>query len=287
MTRSERAPAKINLGLEILGRRPDGYHEIRTVLCTISFADLLTFEEADRDEIIWEMFEFEIPREVDIVLHTLQSMRDAGADIPPQRVTIDKSIPPAAGLGGGSSDAAAAIRAFDGELRAAGIDPTTLAGSLGSDVPFFLNGPAALASGRGEILTPLPSPPEGWVVVALPRLDIPDKTRTMYGAVDSSCWSDGTRVDAIARALPELPTDTPFNVFEQVLLNRFPELVAVRDGMNATGAPFVAVTGAGPAFYTLVDSQETANEISMETASRVGTHGFLTFVAPIGETADD
>ena len=74
MTRSERAPAKINLGLEILGRRPDGYHEIRTVLCTISFADLLTFEGADRDEIIWEMFEFEIPREVDIVLHTLQAM---------------------------------------------------------------------------------------------------------------------------------------------------------------------------------------------------------------------
>ncbi len=112
MSRVERAPAKINLGLEILGRRADGYHEVRTVLCAISLADRLTFEGASRDEIIIRGSSDDVPGDDNLVLRAIRAMRERGVDIPPQMVAVEKSIPAAAGLGGASSDAAATLRAY-------------------------------------------------------------------------------------------------------------------------------------------------------------------------------
>lgn len=266
MSRVERAPAKINLGLEILGRREDGYHEVRTALCAISLADRLTFEDASRDEIIIHGPSDDVPGDDNLVLRAIRAMRERGVEIPPQMVTIEKATPAAAGLGGASSDAAATLRAFSPELSVAGIDLMPLAAMLGSDVPFFLNGPAVLASGRGEILAPLPAPNANWVVLVTPRIAIPDKTRTMYAAVDSAWWSDGSLVDAIARDLPALPATAPFNVFERALLTQFPETVSVRERLLAAGAPFAALTGAGPTFYTLVPDDSAAWEIADRAA---------------------
>lgn len=262
MTRVVRAPAKINLGLEILGHREDGYHEIRTILCAISLADWLTFEQVDADAIALRSGDFDIPASENLISRALDAMRQRGAAIPPQRVTVDKAIPAAAGLGGASSDAAATIRAFGRELADAGVDSAAVAASLGSDVPFFLDGPVALATGRGEVLAPLPAPTNAWGVLLTPDLIISDKTRTMYGAVDPAWWSDGSRVGALARALPEPPNEAPFNVFERALLTRFPEAEAARERLLAAEAPFAALTGAGPTFYTLVDSEARAREIA-------------------------
>lgn len=281
MIRVRRAPAKINLGLEILGRRADGYHELRTILCTISLADSLSFEAAGADEIVIRGAS-DVPRDDNLVLRALRAMRERGADIPPQRITIDKAIPAAAGLGGASSDAAATIDAFAPEIIEARLDPLAIAASLGSDVPFFLDGPVAVASGRGELLSPLPGPPRAWVVLVTPGIEIPDKTRTMYGAIDPAWWSDGSRVDAIARELPVLPSASPFNVFERAITNRFPETNAARQHLLAAGAPFAALTGAGPTWYTLVDREVDAQGI----ASRIDDADLLVTVARLG-SADD
>jgi 4-diphosphocytidyl-2-C-methyl-D-erythritol kinase len=282
VTRVQRAPAKINLGLEILGRRDDGYHEVRTILCAISLADRLTFEEAGDDEIVLQHGDIDVPAGENLVTRALDAMRQRGAAIPPQRVTVDKRIPAAAGLGGASSDAAATLRAFTPELTTAGADPVAIAASLGSDVPFFLGGPIGLASGRGEILAHLPTPHPAWIVLVTPALDIPDKTRTMYRAVDPAWWSDGSRVDALVRALPNLPNVAPVNVFERALLTRFPVAEAARQQLLAAGAPFAALTGAGPTFYTLVDTEARAREI----AARVEGSALMVNVARLGEQDD-
>ncbi len=281
MRRVERAPAKINLGLEILGRREDGYHEIRTILCAISLADRLTFEEATNDEIVVRGARDDVPGDDNLVLRAIRAMRNRGAAIPPQRVTIEKAIPAAAGLGGGSSDAAATLRAFASELSAAGVDPFPIAAKLGSDVPFFLDGAIALASGRGEILTPLPAPEPAWVVLVTPSIEIPDKTRTMYAAVDPTCWSDGSRVESIVQGLPALPAEAPTNTFERALLSRFPDTEWARAQLLAAGAPFAALTGAGPTFYSLISAEGDAREI----AARVAAPNLTVNVAQI-ERAD-
>jgi 4-diphosphocytidyl-2-C-methyl-D-erythritol kinase len=274
------APAKINLGLEILGRREDGYHEVRTVLCAISLADRLTFTEADTDEIAISGAGPDVPTGDNLALRALRALRERGAAIPPQRLTIEKRIPAAAGLGGASSDAAATIRTFAALLRAAGGDAHTVAASLGSDVPFFLGGPIALASGRGDLLTPLPDPAPAWVVLVTPDLDIPDKTRTMYRAVEPAWWSDGRRVDAIARRLPAVPTEAPFNVFERALMARFPACGVARDQLLAAAAPFAALTGAGPTFYTIVERESHARAIAAAV-----TGGMTVHVARLGSSA--
>jgi 4-diphosphocytidyl-2-C-methyl-D-erythritol kinase len=284
MTRVALAPAKINLGLEILGRRGDGYHEVRTILCAISLADRLAFEPApgSGDELVLRGTPVDGRPENNLVLRALRAMRDQGATIPPQHVIIDKLIPTAAGLGGASSDAAATLRAFASELADAGADPVAIAASLGSDVPFFLGGPVALASGRGETLTALPAPAGVWVVLVTPDLAIPDKTRTMYGAVDPAWWSEGSEVGRIAASLPRLPTAAPFNVFTRVLLTRFPETATVRDRLLAAGAPFAALTGAGPTFYTLVDNRADAQAI----ATGVDVAGATVLTARLGSSGD-
>lgn len=267
--RVERAPAKINLGLEILGKRPDGYHEVRTVLAAISLHDTLVFEPAhgDADVITMEPASQLVPNDANLVTRALSAMRSAGAAIPPQRVSIMKRIPTAAGLGGASSDAAAVVRALAHELGSAGIDALALAAEAGIDVPFFLDGPTALAVGRGEVLTPLPAADPAWVVLAVPEIAIADKTRTMYGAIDRSWWSSGSHVEAIAERLPAVPTRAPFNVFDRALLRLFPDLERWRQRLTEAGFPFVAVTGAGPAHYTFLADEDQARDISTHLAA--------------------
>jgi 4-diphosphocytidyl-2-C-methyl-D-erythritol kinase len=259
--RTVRARAKINLGLEIIGRRSDGYHEIRTVLCNVSLSDTLLFEPSGgTDDVIVMEGGPDIPESSNLVAKAMRALRCAGALIPAQRITVVKRIPAAAGLGGASSDAAATIRAFAGELSRAGVEPDALATTLGSDVPFFLGGPVALAAGRGEKLTPLIPPADNsWAVLATPTMSIQDKTRTMYKAINKASWSDGSKVLTIAQSLPSLPIAAPYNVFERAMLHLYPELDTYRKRLARAGFPWVALTGAGPTFYTLVSTREMAD----------------------------
>ncbi len=268
--RVEFACAKINFGLEILGKRPDGYHEIRSILCRISLHDTITFAPSHSEVDILSISgnDPEVAMEDNLVVLALNAMRVAGACIPPQQVNLEKCIPAASGLGGASSNAAATLRAFAPELERAGVAPVTVGSSLGSDVPFFLNGAVCLASGRGERLIQLPEPPQGrWIILATPSIAIPAKTASMYAAVSPEWWSSGDAVETAAQQFPEAPATPPRNTFERALLRRFPDLRAMRESMIAAGAPFVALTGAGPTFYTMSPSERAARQIANHLTS--------------------
>lgn len=265
------APAKINLGLEILGLRDDGFHEIRSVLATISLGDTLTFEPAtgSQDVLAVDGATDGLVAGRNLVTSALDALRNEGADIPPQTIWLTKRIPIAAGLGGASSDAAATLRFFGHQLQIPYHDLVRIAATLGSDVPFFLGAPCALVRGRGELLTPLPSPASAkWVVTVTPALRIPAKTATMYEAVSRNWWSSGASVEALASSFPRLVCNLPPNVFANALFSQFPEVAAVRDTLVDLGFPFVAVSGAGPTLFALFESADVAFDLA---ARAVGT----------------
>lgn len=259
------AYAKINFGLEVLGMRTDGFHEIRTVLATISLHDTLDFNDSvdGAESVVFKTSDPEVDDDQNLILTALAKIRQANISIEPQTVTVQKRIPAAAGLGGASSDAAVTLRAFAGELEAAGRDAAHIANEIGSDVPFFLKDHVALARGRGTELTSLAAPAaDHWVVVVTPQLAIPNKTATMYSTVPTEWWSDGSAVESFAEQFSDRIHEVPPNVFERALLTMHPGLDTVRIEMIEAGCPFVALSGSGPSFYSIVSSQRQGASIA-------------------------
>lgn len=266
------APAKLNLGLELLGKRSDGYHEIRTVMQAISLADTISATLSpsasmtiDRDD---------LPIEKNLVTLALAEWCHAAENLEPQlALAVSKRIPAAAGLGGASSDAAATLRLAQA-LLGAKLDREQLlrvAQQLGSDVPFFLGGATALASGRGELLQPLPPISPCWFVLVTPDVPIRRKTASMYGNLIAEDFSDGSNLDALADAInlgtqPEAWQLT--NTFERVLLRIRPDLSAIPDAMRTFGANRVSLTGAGPTWYAMVDGPDRAAALAGEMQGR-------------------
>src|SRR5919204_970817 len=157
------APAKLNLALEVVGKRDDGYHELRSVFVTLDLRDELRVAPHKRLEVRNSL---RVDGE-DLAARAVKALARAAGREPHAFVRIHKRIPPAAGLGGGSSDAAAALRAL-AQLWRSDADLVRVAAEVGSDVPFFAAAlPAALVSGRGEHVRPLPAPQEGIHVVVL------------------------------------------------------------------------------------------------------------------------
>lgn len=167
------AHAKLNVDLAVAGRRPDGYHEVRTTLQAISLHDLLVVESAGSTELVGGLDD-------DLVLRAQRALEEAEGRRLPARFRLVKRIPAGAGLGGGSSDAAAALRAL---RRLYGLDQDLagIAAGLGADVPFFLAGGAAVATGLGERLAPAP-PVAGWYAVVWPRFQV--STADVYSMWD-------------------------------------------------------------------------------------------------------
>ena len=170
MTGRLRAPAKLNLELKVLGRFPDGSHRIESVLQAVSLADLLVVEKAEPPSI--EVTGFEAPTD-----EANLALRAAAALGQSVRIQLEKRIPPGAGLGGASSDAAAVLR----ELAPEREDLAQVAARLGADVPFFLRGGRAIAGGRGEQLEPLPDE-DGWYAIAWPGFEV--STGAVYRRFD-------------------------------------------------------------------------------------------------------
>ena len=259
------AHAKINLTLEVLGRRPDGYHEVRTVLQTIDLPDRLHFNPAPgitvscavgglggRDNLVW--------RAADALRRATGT--DKGADI-----SLDKRIPIAAGLGGGSSDAAATLRALN-NLWELGLDQGELASigaSLGADVPFFLKGGTAFAAGRGEALTPLPHVGPAWMVLMVPQPDktgsgtsIGHKTAHLYSMLTPEHYTDGSRTDGLVDSINDgrLCSELLYNVFATVAPVAFPGFDEARGALAEAVKGPAHLSGTGPALYSLVSCKE-------------------------------
>ena len=258
------APAKINLTLEVLGRRPDGFHEIKTVLQTIDLEDQLVLETAPHLSV--ESDDPTLSGETNLVWQAASALANHAGVRPGAHVFLHKSIPVGMGLGGGSSDAASALMALN-ELWGLGLSVNDLAGvaaSVGSDVAFFLWGGTALASGRGEIIVPLPPVPITQFTLVCPRKSIPEKTRRVYTQVTPDHYSDGRRTDKFVEILRtgRFVTDKIGNGLEGVCFQVFPELSESRRRMSSLAWSPPVLSGAGPAMFCLPSTEDEHRRIA-------------------------
>jgi len=269
------AYAKINLFLDVLSKRSDGYHDIQSVMQSISLCDLLLFEKHQSDIEVssnWDEMPGEnenlVFKSIELIRKRYPEKMDCGVS-----VHITKNIPIAAGLAGGSTDAAASIRAMD-LLFSLGLDADEMidAGKeIGSDVPFCLIGGTAIAQGRGDLLTPL-NPIKGvWVVVA--TIDGQISTREIYSEFDKSGKRTEIRIESFCAELAVSKNGEALvnmrNVFEPIAKRRFPQIADLKAAALESGAFAAAMSGSGPAIFcvchSLKDAQRVYNKLSIFT----------------------
>ena len=271
------AYAKINLTLEVLGKRNDGYHDIASVVQTIDLADTLSFEENDEVRLLCETPSLSSPD--NLVVKATMLLREATGCSKGVMIHLEKAIPIAAGLGGGSSDAATTLRGLN-ELWGLNLPFSQLlqlASELGSDVPFFLIGGTALVEGRGERVTPLPSLPSAWLVLLKPPLDIPNKTARLYAALEEADFTTGQwtqRLIALLRQGGSANSPLLFNVFERAAFAFYPGLYDYRQQFLVAGAASVHLAGAGPTLFTLVEERGSGDELCQRLWGR-GLEAYL------------
>ena len=257
------APAKVNLVLEVLGKDND-YHRISSIVQSIDLCDVLNFQ-LDK-EIYFECNEPSLRRD-NLVTKAATLLKESTKCTLGARIELHKCIPWGMGLGGGSSDAAAALLALN-EIWGLGLplsELVHLASKLGSDVPFFLHKGTALVEGKGEEVTPLPSLPSTSFVLLVPPLpEIPGKTKQMYNNLDATYFTEGQFVQAALSSLRQgkaIDHSLMFNVFEKVAFNFFPGLDKYRKTMEEAGAPGVYLAGSGPCLFTFFPGKEKAGEL--------------------------
>jgi len=260
-----KAPAKINLTLEVLGERPDGFHEIRSVIQTIDLYDSLRFN-SDR-QLRFSCDNPDFIMEESLVSRAAAMLQEVGGFSRGATIEIKKRIPLVAGLGGDSSDAAAVLSQLN-KLWKMGLSPAEmveLASGLGSDVPFFLYGGTALVEGRGEKVTKLPPLPKRWVVLLMPPFSrMPGKTARLYASLKASHYTDGQITEKLVKVLNDWRGFKPsmlFNTFENVAFELFPKLELYREHFIKLGAYNVHLAGSGPALFALLDDQFQAENL--------------------------
>ena len=259
------APAKINLTLETLRKRPDGYHEIRSVMQTISLSDTLIFQPVEGITIKSDNSEWDGNKS--LVSQAVKLLKERTGCTRGANIFIQKRIPWFSGLGGDSSDAAATLTGLNrlwglGQSRE---ELMSLGGELGSDVVFFFHGGTALAEGRGEIITPLPMIPHRWIVLLIPDIpQFPGKTRLAYQNLKPDYYTDGRITDEMVAALrlgQGFDVSLMFNVFERIIFSLHPELENSCQNMLNSGAPNVHLAGSGMTLFSLLDDSEKAKSL--------------------------
>lgn len=268
--------AKINLGLRILRRRPDGYHDIESCMLPIGWADQLTVEiatGATEDSYEIAGLAGELPIERNLIYKAVQLLRAHHHEIPPLRLKLEKRIPSEAGLGGGSADAAYTLLAIN-ELCHLGLSTAqleTLAGELGSDCPFFIQSRPVLVTGRGEVLTPLtmPSALHGkWLLVVKPSIGM--STAEAYRQVTRHPEAEGKLAALLERPIGEW-RELIVNDFEPVVFAHYPELAALRDRLYRYGALYAAMSGSGTALFALF-ADKPLSSTTATVPSPLATH---------------
>jgi len=273
-----RAPAKVNLGLEVLTRRPDGYHDVVTILQSVSLFD--TIDLLPAPALRYTPLEG-LERESDLLWRAVRLAETTFGVRLLAEIRLQKHIPLAAGLGGGSSDAGTLLGAL-AFLAGIPIDEMErAAAALGSDVPFFVRGGTALATGTGTDLTPLDATPNAWFVIVVPDLVIPAKTAALYRALTPDQFTDGTATRRLAAALARgetLDTRLMRNAFTPVL-RQWDAVSRAIDALHAAGAPVVLPSGAGPSVFTVVPTQAAAIAMADRLPTGTGRVHICTTVA--------
>ncbi|MCL2706919.1 MAG: 4-(cytidine 5'-diphospho)-2-C-methyl-D-erythritol kinase [Dehalococcoidia bacterium] len=271
--------AKVNLTLEVLKRRPDGFHEIRSVMQSIRLCDKLFFEP-DKDLnyqcalLDWNAEESLISRAAELLARHIGTQYGA-------KIVLDKHIPLSSGLGGDSSDAAAVLRGlkhlWDVDIPSSEL--ASMAAELGSDAPFFLSGGTALARGRGEVISVLPVMPYAWLVLLFPDVAVPvSKTASMYAMLRPEHFTNGTRTDALMTRLTHgaaVTSEDLFNVFDEVACDVFLGLESYRAEFERAAGVSVHLAGAGPTLFALFNEEDQA----YRTQQRLQDAGMNTYLA--------
>ncbi|MBP1996182.1 4-(cytidine 5'-diphospho)-2-C-methyl-D-erythritol kinase [Paenibacillus eucommiae] len=256
----EKAPAKINLSLDVLYKREDGYHEVEMVMTMVDLADRIEMQELPRDTIIISSQAGYIPLdEKNLAFQAARLIKDRYEVKQGVYIHLNKKIPVAAGLAGGSSDAAAALRGLN-RLWKLGIpekELQTLGAELGSDVPFCISGGTAVARGRGEKLEPIASPPQCWVILAKPPINV--STAEIYGKFNAKKIKRQPSTPNILAAIQNRSFDKLCeglgNVLEDVTLHSYPEVRHLKECMQRLGADGVLMSGSGPTVFGLVSKE--------------------------------
>ena len=264
--------AKINLGLRILRRRPDGYHDIESCMLPIGWADRLMVDitaEAAEDSYEIAGLAGDLPIERNLIYKAVQLLRVRHPEIPPLRLKLEKLIPTEAGLGGGSADAAYTLLAIN-ELCRLGLSTAqleALAGELGSDCPFFIQSRPTLVTGRGEVLTPLTMPSAllgKWLLVVKPPIGM--STAEAYRQVTRHPEAEGELSSLLEQPIAQWQ-ELIVNDFEPVVFAHYPELAALRDTLYRYGALYAAMSGSGTALYGIF-----TNNPLLDATAPLATH---------------
>jgi 4-diphosphocytidyl-2-C-methyl-D-erythritol kinase len=282
------APAKLNLGLYLGEPRPDGLHELCSLFEPLALADLLRIEEAERDEVVCPGVEGE-----NLAARALAALRERGWDAPPLRIEIEKRTPVAAGLGGGSADAAAVLRlasagfwsqddqnpAASGRFYGGAVtDLPAIAAELGADVPSQLRPALALVRGAGERVEPLPAPAEHAALLLPSGGGL--STKDVFDEADRlGLGRDGSALDRVAAELraaagagasPLAYADLIVNDLEPAAVSLRPDIGDALDALRRAGAPKAFLSGSGPTavalFPTLAEAERAASSIDRSDA---------------------
>ncbi|WP_307976079.1 4-(cytidine 5'-diphospho)-2-C-methyl-D-erythritol kinase [uncultured Streptococcus sp.] len=261
----EKAPAKINLGLDIVGKLEDGYHELSMIMVSVDLNDYVTLSEIEGSDIIVESNNHRMPlNDKNDVFKAAQLVRERFSIKKGLLISLDKSIPICAGLGGGSTDAAAVIRGLNQlwQLDLTNEEMFTIGFEVGTDVPYCIEGGCAHVSGRGEVVRPLEETISSWVVLVKPDFGI--STRTVFRDVDCQTIS---RVDiqALERAILSKNYGDMIeymgNSLEDVTIARKPLIQKIKDRMLKCGADVALMTGSGPTVFALCNTEKKADRV--------------------------
>lgn len=260
-----KAPAKINLSLDVMHKRPDGYHEVEMVMTTIDLADRIELSLLEEDRIVIHSHNRFVPDDQrNLAYQAAHLLKERFQVKKGVVIGIEKTIPVAAGLAGGSSDAAATLRGLNKlwELGLTLDELAELGAEIGSDVSFCVYGGTALATGRGEIIKQIPAPPTCWVVLAKPFIGV--STADVYRRLNvDKIQHPPTKemISAIEKGDFNGVCNNVGNVLEDVTLSLYPEVAQIKDQMKRFGADAVLMSGSGPTVFSLVEHDSRMHRI--------------------------
>jgi len=260
------AQAKINLTLDVLGKRPDGYHEVEMIMQSIQLHDVLHFSLREQGLELISAVEGVADDKDNLIYQTAVKLKELYNVTAGAKIILEKNIPVAAGLAGGSADAAATLQGLN-KLWSLNLSLDTLCeigAQLGSDIPFCLRGGTMLAKGRGEILTTLPSFPQTYVVLAKPVLGV--STAWVYNNYDQSKVDKHPETAMVIEELQKKNSQgiaaLLCNVLESVTIKKYNEISLLKEKMLEFGASASLMSGSGPTVFGLVDTKEQAEELA-------------------------
>lgn len=261
----EKAPAKINLTLDVLHKRPDGFHEVEMIMTTVDLADRVWIRPSNDGQINMKVSERFVPNDrKNLAYQAADLLRRKYGIRDGVEITLDKKIPVAAGLAGGSSDAAATLRGLNRlwKLQLSADELADIGSKIGSDVSFCVHGGTALAKGRGEQIQHLPAPPNCWVILAKPSISV--STADIYRNLDiSSIKHPDTAgmLDALHSGDYDKMCASLGNVLEPVTMKIHPQVVILKEKMEQFGADAVLMSGSGPTVFGFVKQEARVSRV--------------------------